>query len=1001
MLSLKRAIVNMIVHVMPRVSRIFRYEMPPPTQGGDAQPRLLETTLRYNWARVLLSATLFGGAVRYCIPLVKSWYVGIRTWLLDWSVVKPAIAEKQVRSAFLDTPFPRAKPASTAPHAEQAGNRSQGSAFIELVAKSLGQVPFFHQCSNADLRHGRDGSRAYYWAKDVAVAPAAERTEQAVHVMVDVDYYADMPRFLCEHRGPVMLYTTIPTAAAHTEPGLSFRFNQQGELVTTVSGGAEYRHLLWNYGVDFVVAASMNWGFLQPLVDPNIPTTRFWPSYSATAYNVDRRTAPDSPHRSVVLLAPVGTWYGIWATLLLTLEHRMLRRHDFLSRDAAGKPDGFVRVGVMKEDAHLVSTARVDSHRAVTVPVTKDDEVATFARLAPTTLSVPSVLGIVETREDAAILVEYHRLKRGTVPDTVHTAAVGVKAFVASPSHYDEDAKPSIVAYMSPVVEDGVYAPVDSVDNDAAGVAKRVTELASSVEPTEFHLLVIEEFIDRLFPQSGLLHPVEYETVVERQSRPSQRRLLVDAENTVAMKRRIKSFVKNEPYPEPKAPRMISQINTHDKVEYSQLTYALCDWMHDAPSASWYAFAKKPREIAEEIAAICADADYVIKTDFSRFDGRVSSLLRHLERQVLLRAFGPQYHGRILEIHRSQYTLPAISKNGVAYDTIYARNSGSPETSLFNSIANAFVNFLAFRMMHAGSSYLQADAAYGRLGIYGGDDGLTANLPPALFNKAAASVGQSAKTEKVRRGELGVMFLARCYGPNVWYGDANSCCDVARQVAKFHTSVTLPPSISPLEKLVTKLRAFALTDANTPVFRTWIRAVEDWLAAHTDAAAALEAKIAGHEVLLATIKPWGVQEHPDASVQYPNEDSGWMEQVLDDGMPGFDLARFESWCANMTSIDVLSPPICWTAPKPDVKDFYIVGDEAINKPEGWKQVAPAQSKSTLKPETTYRGKRPATARSRQWVERKQNPTSAKVGSATRPPRQLGTRRGPEPGSTQH
>ena len=173
-------------------------------------------------------------------------------------------------------------------------------------------------------------------------------------------------------------------------------------------------------------------------------------------------------------------------------------------------------------------------------------------------------------------------------------------------------------------------------------------------------------------------------------------------------------------------PRAISQIEGPVKLAYSQFIYALSDALK---GFEWYAFGKTPRKIAERIAQLCFRAEsHADNTDYSRQDGRVNEVVRLFERMLMLALFHPSFHVEMLKLMRSQTGLRARTTFGVKYDTGYARASGSPETSAFNTILNAFIAYLAFRMTRVDGRYLKPEEAWARLGIYGGDDSLTTAL---------------------------------------------------------------------------------------------------------------------------------------------------------------------------------------------------------------------------------------------------------------------------------
>jgi hypothetical protein len=502
---------------------------------------------------------------------------------------------------------------------------------------------------------------------------------------------------------------------------------------------------------------------------------------------------------------------------------------------------------------------------------------------------------------------------------------------------------------MSPFIH-GAFAPIQSEGNEQVCVENRVAKFAAKAKTivmTSFLDTVMREFARHLVPHAHLLHPVDMDEIYRKQSKPSQRHIL-DRSMFEDADRVVKMFVKKEAYPDVKDPRPISQINGVDKRDYSSFMYALGDLVK---GTSWYAFGTTPVVIANRVVELLEHAATCVNTDFSRFDGRVSPVLRELERIVLMRAFDPLYSEQLNELHLGQYNLPAIGRLGTKYFTGTARASGSPETALFNSLSNAFVAYLTFRSTRNGGVFIGPDQAWHMLGVYGGDDGLTADIDPVNYSKCALSVGMKLDAEEVRRGDMGVKFLARVYGPNVWHGDHNSCCDLVRQLSKFHTTVALPPDVSPVDKLLEKARAYALTDASTPVLGAFVNRVVD---------------IAGFRVI-SDLKPalniWN--SNLSFEYQYPNQDSGWMsEYALSSlGALDFDFSIFNDWLATVDSLDkCLTPPLC-AVPKVASTTQEVVVDGDLLQPA---VVVPKAKSDNNKPRNTpvRRGRARAPSRQR-------------------------------------
>ena len=176
--------------------------------------------------------------------------------------------------------------------------------------------------------------------------------------------------------------------------------------------------------------------------------------------------------------------------------------------------------------------------------------------------------------------------------------------------------------------------------------------------------------------------------------------------------------------------------------------------------------------------------------------------------------------------------------------------------------------------------YLKPEEAWARLGVYGGDDGLTTDQSRQAAEKAAVTMGQVLTMERTTRGSRGVTFLARHYGPDVWFDGetaANSCCDIRRQLAKFHVTVHLGGLVTPQTKLREKAFAFYLSDRNTPVLGDFVsRVMELYPTKRSEYTNALN--IWNSEVELC--------DH------YPNETEDWMIDLLVEQIPEFNLVGF-------------------------------------------------------------------------------------------------------------
>jgi len=821
------------------------------------------------------------------------------------TMTRPIINNPTMRTTFMDTQLIEHRAVPNHTHGDSAAARSSGTSAIVRISKLLGCVPYFLQMSASDQRAGRAGSREYYWAKDLAVEPAPyDPPDDALLGIVDVDYYMNMPWFLGKNRKPVMLYTFCPDDVCGVYENYSFTINADSEVCVNVTGGASYKHKIWNYGVDILLAVS----------------TCFGVPYSACLYNVDRRRL--SVNRYLIFLAPIGSW--TWAAPLVSFCYD--NRLGYMNY-VHGQ---FTRLDILSKGSHKRATGRVDTYSSALVDVQVDDAIASMARIHAMPLGIPTIQTLLIQDEDtpgsvskmrASALVEYHRMKAPVKPSIVYPTADSVRSYTPFNSDYSSDEKPSMLPFMAPIIH-GCFAPSQCKANDEFAVTERVIKLRNDTKPTPFEERLDDEFLGFLIPERGVLVPCDIDEVYRRQDRPSQRVLLEEAAVTGDPNRLIKSFLKKEAYQDPKPPRVISTINPLDKLEYSQYTYPFADFISSAP---WFAFKHVPIEIAEMIGDIAINSQNGVNSDINRMDGSVNEYCREFEKKAMLRAFIRTHHNKICELLRSQYTQLGVTAFGVWYETFWSRLSGSPETGVFNTMLNARGAYGALRRTKVRGAYLTPKQCYDKLGLYGGDDGFTGNVDPKAYVASYAAMGFEVKAELIKRGEMGVKFLSRQYGPDIWTGDINSCCDLPRALSKFHATVGTSIKVTPIDKLIEKSRAYALTDWNTPVMGDLVRRVMSF-AGNVRPNPAIAADVPYMSVF-------------DREFQYPNEDPGWMCHYAEQSLPEFDVDRFNSFLRDVTNLDaMLSMPLCMEIRAPKSTVVPIVVDS---------EVIPAKIKSKI------------------------------------------------------
>jgi hypothetical protein len=791
---------------------------------------------------------------------------------------------RDLRSIFSETEMVVVKDFLNHSHGASAAMRTTASDFMETVTSTAGMVPVFYQGSAADAKRDRVLTREWRWVKDMNVSPSIVRKEKEhLVIMVDVDYYVDMPEFLGEHFRPILMYTFQPSQAAKATGEYKYSFNEKDEVCYFVSGGGSYRHKVWNYDGDSLTAVRSVWG---------VPVT-------FSTYSLERRMT-DEDHQ-VVLLAPIRKFRGLFAWIAMwRLGQKPLKRHVF-------SKDGYVRLLVDSNKEMLVSTAKTNSFLACTIPVTQDDAIGARARTIKRGLELSSVKAVVGNDKPGVEVLHEYWLSNVGYRSTMIRLLDGVRRYqyVNQLTDLDQDAKDGMVAFMHPII-DGAFVPDQSVNNDAVGIKRRVEmpqRGVNNVSMSRFVSKCIEEWISiKMAHLNGeLLFPVEMSVVYDKQHRPTQRVILEKADYEHD-KHTLSTFGKREAYGKVNYQRNITTLPGNEKKWYSTYMYAYTNFLKQM---HWYAFGSTPKCIADRVAKWCEGASHMLLTDYSFFDGSINNILRAKQRRELMALFHPSSRALLSSLLCKQVDRQARSRFGVTYNTGKSRLSGSPETSVQNTDDNAFSAYVALR-----SSGRTPDQAWEMLGLFGGDDGIIPDLNPKVMERTAVCLGLDLKCVVVKRGLPGVTFLSRHYGPDVWFGASDSICDVKRILSKFHVTVAMPSNVTPQVKLFEKAFALSLSDSNTPIIGPFVSRVIELYCG------------------MKYMNKLGIWNGDyDKEVHYPNENgASWMYEYVQEMLPDFDVARFEQWAGQATEETILHPPKCCDAPAPNPKCGTVVVD---------------------------------------------------------------------------
>jgi hypothetical protein len=718
------------------------------------------------------------------------------------------------------------RPKEDNPHSVDAEIRRNATMLMERIVQAAGLERFDVQTCNGQL-----GSSAVFDPVDVLVEPSAA-TEGGVHrfayTMVDVDYYINMHEFLSEMK-PVCLYTMVPDRAAGDD-GTSTYYFSNNEMTFTAHGGYVATHAVWDYGPDYM---NTTWRGV---------TTH----YRVLKYAYERS-------RSLVVLVPQ-----------FTIPERLQWAHAHVTRHTLSRFN-FNHPGTKGEDwtafkyfdasgCHVTVAAAGPDSKCVTVPWNVFSEVVDTLRVLGGDRVPEHTVSQLTNSKHAYLLCGYARqyldkkhklsvLHRGL--DKTSPVVVGapgacpcqncVDPVVRGPnvsSHYKVGAHESVAekttvtaAASSPYVDKvgaatNAAAPIRDKEAAKQAVQERVEkpqqESRRRMDPERIRPF-IRPFVAALLLRLPKVDPVTDEEVLRR-VKPAARQVTAEGlrERLTKNSKQTKAFIKAETYPEMKAPRLITPLSPELQSRMYRYSYALQDALH---GQQWFAFGRTLPSLAQCIAEITRGQPAVLETDFSKYDGTISSLAREVEREVYY-AFFPRHRSELKVLGETQVNQ-LVSVKGVKYSSGTSRSSGAPDTCLMNSILNLFTLYV-----------YMGEAAFEQA-VVGGDDGLIVlpstkcytsqggKLDCPMLRQIAEAMGFSIKCT-VRESGQSFSFLARRF----MFGGCDSICQPDRTMSKAHIigHPNVPPKLVKA-RLAMKLVSLLGSDANTPVVGDKLRSM--------------------------------------------------------------------------------------------------------------------------------------------------------------------------------
>ena len=809
-------------------------------------------------------ATVVGGSVR---ALWKSRSQRIGTYLMGLYVREsPPEFTSAVRQNLTFSPVKgfRAGVVSNHAHPHEADMRCQATStisdFIEdfnfrhkdSVFRGRPFVPYKRydvSTSSRERKFGVDGNRLIYGDADLGSEYRYDPLKPYhVVTMIDVDYYlTDFSRYA---NNPIMIYTAIPTNISGYHSGTTFRFTSPDTYEEVVAGGAKYESSLWDYTPDLVRIDHKFWGI----------------STGFSVMKVEKISQPATANRYIVSLVPKARMsVPYWLHRFVAWCSGMVYNYgsvEVLQRVSNVQQVGPYLVGrfatnTFKTHNRIVSeTVQIrmaDSAGPdhIIVPEEVFQAICVQARtaknfaLGDTTRMIDDSLGdkrMVYSKK--MLLHDCVRTLVGSSNDVFKLRINYQCVPVGSVRKYDRqnNVKPTMQLAGQPLVADCdvAVAPVRSHMNDVACIAGRLDNVKNTVVPPPIYEQYAEEFVAivssdapnfsnyRNFVKDSRrkynhLHPVHISKVDEKQDLPNQRaRRERDDKHGDDPKQRIEAHQKVEPYVKAGDPRNITTVTTRHTRELSCFAYAASDYLKDrfgpvtGGQGKWMFPGCTPTTIANGVMDfVSKHRGKVIETDYSRFDGTISEWLRvNVEFAIMRSMFAKSYRKKLDKLLAGEINQKATTKHGVKYNTGGSRLSGSPMTTLGNTLINAFIAYCGLR-----ASGMEPEKAMRYVGPKYGDDGIDYDCDD--IKKAADDCGLKMKIiRRTNPGEIG--FLGRVY-PDAQHVNY-SYFDVVRALKKIPVVANGAESL--MERLERKVSGYLSSDPATPVLSAYCRALQ-------------------------------------------------------------------------------------------------------------------------------------------------------------------------------
>jgi len=664
----------------------------------------------------------------------------------------------------------------------------------------------------------------------------------SVIVAFDVDHFLPDVSVLLEHMNPTVLYTFNPINVSGNDGDCHFTI-VDNTVSYAVGGGGLWQHKVhdWCRAGEYVESAIRPAGGLCGLWQG------FLSVFGIVKVGVHKihhaRPWRNAKDRALVWTIPCYTYWRMDFVPSIIRGVRSIGRVDFKDKLAGG----WNRIEFVDSDGNMQVSLGREGEQLSTKIARKDLDVILYQASSQAVATTLMSLGYREEKNASAMrhITQYFVATRSTGPPGMaglqgeaglsalasvrsQQLSTNVKGFWPVSCIGDiSEAKISARAFAAPIIADTALAPIlNDSGVMAETIVRRVRLVVNTQEPTgakgERYKKFIREFVEFVVPNAHELDPMTTDEVLDALDKPRQKALVEGVLDSLSGQPSsdIRSFIKNEATN--KTPRLISGFKDIRFVAHVSKFAIKVTSDILKPNCPWYFSASTPTAIAEGVASYFkVNHGQVCETDFSNMDGTISPWLSYnVLGAVMKRAFKIEHHSEIQRIVNSLVTACARSKRfGFSYDAGPGVKSGSPTTTLGNTLFNAAMEYVAIRHTYPN---LQPELVFRGLGPKAGDDGLTTSSVGPFMALVCKDFGLTLKTVEYDP-EHGLCFLGRVF-------TCLNCCthsiqDPLRTIEKLH--MTFRHADVPIaDAAYDRCDSYLVTDGMTPLISEYCQMVQ-------------------------------------------------------------------------------------------------------------------------------------------------------------------------------